>query len=65
VKCELEERLNTRIAIIDLFKYTTIASLAKFLGQERADHLSLPRHQERAQRQRGTFIQRKHRAGRT
>lgn len=64
VQCRLEERLNTRIAIIDLFKYTTVASLAKFLGQERTEHLSLQRHQKRAQRQRGTFIQRKQRAGR-
>lgn len=64
VQCRLEKRLNTRIAIIDLFKYTTVASLAKFLGQERTEHLSLQRHQKRAQRQRGTFIQRKQRAGR-
>lgn len=69
VQCKLEERLKARIAIIDLFRYTTVASLAKFLGQEdrQADkkHLPLQRHQERAQRQRATFIQRKLRAGRT
>jgi acyl-coenzyme A synthetase/AMP-(fatty) acid ligase len=72
VQCKLEERLGrrseTRIAIIDLFRYTTVASLAKFLGQgdsqEDKQHLSLQRHQERAQRQRGAFIQRKQRAGR-
>ena len=63
VQCKLEERLSTRIAIIDLFKYTTVASLAKFLGQERTDHSSLQHHRERAQRQRGTFIQRKQKAG--
>ncbi|MBA4143015.1 MAG: amino acid adenylation domain-containing protein [Nitrosospira sp.] len=62
---KLEERLNTRIAIIDLFRHTTVASLAKFLGEEPSENLSLPRHQERARRQRGTFIQRKHGAGRT
>ncbi|SEN52002.1 amino acid adenylation domain-containing protein [Nitrosospira multiformis] len=69
VQCKLEERLKTRIAIIDLFRYTNVARLAKFLGQEdrQADkeHLPLQRHQERAQRQRATFIQRKLRAGRT
>lgn len=65
VQCKLEERLKTRVTIIDLFRYTTVASLAKFLGQEHKEHLSLPRHQERAQRQRGTFIQRKQKAGRT
>ncbi|HKX54095.1 MAG TPA: amino acid adenylation domain-containing protein [Nitrosospira sp.] len=69
VQCKLEERLKTRIAIIDLFRYTTVASLAKFLGQEDRqvdkEHLPLQRHQERAQRQRATFIQRKLRAGRT
>lgn len=64
VQHRLEERLNTRIAIVDLFKYTTVAGLAKFLGQERTERLSLQRHQERAQRQRSTFIQRKQRAGR-
>jgi acyl carrier protein len=69
VQCKLEEQLKTRIAIIDLFRYTTVASLAKFLGQEdrQADKERLPlqRHQERAQRQRATFIQRRLRAGRT
>lgn len=64
VQCKLEERLSTRIAIIDLFKYTTVASLARFLGQERTEHASLQHHQERAQRQRGAFIQRKQKAGR-
>jgi acyl carrier protein len=64
VQCKLEERLSTRIAIIDLFKYTTVASLARFLGQERTEHVSLQHHQERAQRQRGAFIQRKPKAGR-
>jgi acyl-coenzyme A synthetase/AMP-(fatty) acid ligase/acyl carrier protein len=65
VQCRLEEQLNTRIAIIELFRHTTVASLARFLGDERAENSSLLRHQERAQRQRGTFIQRKHRAGGT
>lgn len=65
VQCRLEEQLNTRIAIIELFRHTTVASLARFLGEERAENSSLLRHQERAQRQRGTFIQRKHRAGGT
>ncbi|SFO40878.1 non-ribosomal peptide synthetase [Nitrosospira briensis] len=64
VQGKLEERLKTRIAIIDLFRYTTVAGLAKFLSQDRNEHLSLHRHQERAQRQRGAFIQRKQRAGR-
>ena len=64
VQHRLEERLNIRIAIVDLFKYTTVAVLAKFLGQERTEHLSLQRHQDRAQRQRSTFIQRKQRVGR-
>lgn len=69
VQCKLEEQLKTRIAIIDLFRYTTVASLAKFLGQEDRqtdkERLPLQRHQERAQRQRATFIQRRLRAGRT
>ncbi|SCY65181.1 amino acid adenylation domain-containing protein [Nitrosospira sp. Nl5] len=65
VQCKLEERLKTRVTIIDLFRYTTVSSLAQFLGQEHKEHLSLPLHQERAQRQRGTFIQWKQKAGRT
>jgi amino acid adenylation domain-containing protein len=65
VQCRLEERLKTRVAIIDLFRYTTVASLAKFLGQEHKQHVSLQHHKERAQRQRGAFIQRTQRAGRT
>jgi amino acid adenylation domain-containing protein len=64
VQCRLEERMNVRIAIVDLFKYTTVASLAKFLGQERPEHLSPQRQQERAQRQRGSFIQATRKAGR-
>jgi amino acid adenylation domain-containing protein len=69
VQCKLEERLKTRIAVIDLFRYATVASLAKFLGhedsQDNKEHLSLQRHKERAQRQRAAFIQRKLKAGRT
>ncbi len=34
VQSSLEKRLNTRIAIIELFKHTTVASLARFLGEE-------------------------------
>ena len=64
VQRRLEERLRTRVAIIDLFKHTTVASLAKFLGREQPDHLPMQRHRERAQRQRGAFIQRKQKAGR-
>ena len=60
IKQELEARLNAQIAIVDLFKYTTVASLAKFLSQGEMNSGSLSRHQQRAQRQRGTFIQRKH-----
>jgi amino acid adenylation domain-containing protein len=65
VQCKLEEQLNTPIAIVDLFRHTTVASLARFLAEERAEDSSLLRHRERAQRQRGNFIQRKHRAGST
>ncbi|HVW65645.1 MAG TPA: amino acid adenylation domain-containing protein [Nitrosospira sp.] len=64
VQCRLEERMNVRIAIVDLFKYTTVASLAKFLGQERPEHSSPRRQRERAQRQRGSFIQSNRKAGR-
>jgi acyl carrier protein len=65
VQSKLEQRLNTRVAMIELFKHSTVASLAKFLGQERAEHLPLQHHRERAERQRGAFIQRKQKAGRT
>lgn len=66
IKQELEARLNVQIAMVDLFKYTTVASLAKFLNQggEKMDSASLSHHQQRAQRQRGTFIQRKQKIGR-
>jgi acyl carrier protein len=64
VQSKLEERLNTRVTIVDLFKYPTVASLAKFLHGERTEHVSLQRHQERARRQRAAFIQPKQRAGR-
>lgn len=61
VKQKLEAHLSVHIAIVDLFKYTTVASLAKFLsqGDDSAGHASLQRHRDRAQRQRGAFIQRK------
>jgi acyl-coenzyme A synthetase/AMP-(fatty) acid ligase len=64
VQRRLEERLNSRVAIVDLFKYTTVASLAKFLGQEQPEQLPSQRQRERAQRQRGSFIQRNRKAGR-
>lgn len=64
VKQKLEERLNIHIAIVDLFKYTTVASLAKFVSQGDTRNASLQRHRERAQRQRSTFIQRKQKAER-
>jgi amino acid adenylation domain-containing protein len=64
VKQKLEERLNIQVAILDLFKYTTIAGLAKFLNQGETRNASLQRHRERAQRQRSTFIQRKQKAER-
>jgi acyl carrier protein len=64
VQRRLEERLNIRVPIVDLFKYTTVASLAKFLGQEQPEHLPSQRQRERAQRQRGSFIQRNRKAGR-
>jgi acyl-coenzyme A synthetase/AMP-(fatty) acid ligase len=64
VQRRLEERLNSRVAIVDLFKYTTVARLAKFLGQEQPGQLPSQRQRERAQRQRGSFIQRNRKAGR-
>lgn len=64
VQCRLEERMSVRIAIVDLFKYTTVSSLAKFLGQEQPEHASSQRQRERAQRQRGSFIQSNRKAGR-
>ena len=66
IKQELETRLNKQIAMVDLFKYTTVASLAKFLSQGEMDSaaLSLSRLQQRAQRQRSTFMQRKQKIGR-
>lgn len=62
IKQKLEARFSTQVAMVDLFKYTTVASLAKFLNQGNQDEksaASLPRHRARAQRQRNTFIQRK------
>ncbi len=60
VKQKLEAHLSVSIAIVDLFRYTTVASLAKFLSQgNNTGHASLQRHRDRAQRQRGAFIQRK------
>lgn len=62
VKQSLKAELQLTVAIVDLFKYTTVASLAKFLGQrERYSAPSLPRHLQRAQRQRGAFLPRKQR----
>ncbi|SFI44325.1 non-ribosomal peptide synthetase [Nitrosomonas sp. Nm34] len=59
IKQKLEEHLARQIAMVDLFKYTTVASLAKFLIQGKTGTASLSRHQARAQRQRGALIQRK------
>ncbi|MBX9917697.1 MAG: amino acid adenylation domain-containing protein [Nitrosomonas sp.] len=60
VKQRLEAELHVPVAIVDLFKYTTVASLAKFLGQGEIQPVSsLPRHLQRAQRQRGAFLARK------
>ncbi len=65
VQSSLEKRLNAHIPIIELFKHTTVASLARLLGEETPAQLALQRHEERAQRQRGAFIQRKRKAGRS
>jgi hypothetical protein len=65
VKQRVGEHFGANIAIVDLFKYTTIASLAKFLSQGNSGQASLQNHQERAQRQRNTFIQRKRKIERT
>ncbi len=59
IKQKLEARLSTQIAMVDLFKYTTVSSLAKFLSQGETDLASLSRHRARAQRQRSALIQRK------
>lgn len=62
IKQKLEAHFSTQIAMVDLFKYTTVASLAKFLnqgGQGEKSAASLSRHRARARRQRSTFIQRK------
>jgi len=59
IKQKLEARLSTQIAMVDLFKYTTVASLAKFLSEGESGTTSLSRHLTRAQRQRNAFIQRK------
>ena len=65
VQYRLQEQLNLRITIIDLFRHTTVAALASFVGEAKTEVACLQRHQARAQRQRGTFIQRGQRAGRT
>lgn len=67
VKHRLETHLSVSIAIVDLFRYTTVASLAKYLsqGDNNTGHASLQRHRDRAQRQRGAFIQRKQKIERT
>ncbi|MBA3756723.1 MAG: hypothetical protein H0X02_11045, partial [Nitrosomonas sp.] len=67
VKQKLEAHLCVPIAIVDLFRYTTVASLAKFLSQGNSStgHASLQHHRDRAQRQRGAFIQRKRNIERT
>ncbi|MCG7755652.1 MAG: acyl carrier protein, partial [Nitrosomonas sp.] len=60
VKQSLEAELHVSVAIVDLFKYTTVASLARFLGQDGIHPVSsLPRHLQRAQRQRSAFLPRK------
>ncbi|MBL8499078.1 MAG: amino acid adenylation domain-containing protein [Nitrosomonas sp.] len=60
VKQSLEAELHVSVAIVDLFKYTTVASLARFLGQDEIHPVSsLPRHLQRAQRQRSAFLPRK------
>ncbi|SDY74818.1 non-ribosomal peptide synthetase [Nitrosomonas halophila] len=59
IKQKLEARLSRQIAMVDLFKYTTVASLAKFLSEGETGPASLSRHRARAQRQRSAFIQRK------
>jgi amino acid adenylation domain-containing protein len=64
VKQRLEEHLGIQMAIVDLFKYTTVAGLAKFVNQGNTGNASLQRHRERAQRQRGTFIRQKQKAKR-
>lgn len=60
IKQRLETELRLSVAIVDLFKYTTVASLAKYLNQGEVNQVSsLPRHLQRAQRQRGAFLSRK------
>ncbi|MBL8498202.1 amino acid adenylation domain-containing protein [Nitrosomonas sp. JL21] len=64
IKQGLETSLNVQVRIVDLFRYTTVASLAKFLSQGEVHSTSLPQHQQRAQRQRSTFLSRRPRTER-
>ena len=53
-------------ALMALFPFLIFATtLASFVGEAKTEVACLQRHQARAQRQRGTFIQRGQRAGRT
>lgn len=55
----LQEHLDARMSVIDLFKYPTVGALVTFLNQARSQASSMQPQQERAKRQRGTFLQRK------
>ncbi|MCA1592425.1 MAG: non-ribosomal peptide synthetase [Acidobacteria bacterium] len=61
---KLREVMNIEISMIDMFRYPTISSLAKFLSQKESE---LPRSQhihDRVEKQREAFMRRKQMSGR-
>jgi amino acid adenylation domain-containing protein len=63
VHSRLREALRREVPLIDLFRYPTIGSLAKFLGGEQGDNSSSQQINERAERQRAAANRQKRAMG--
>lgn len=58
---KLREVLNTDVSMVDLFKYPTVSSLAKYLSQEPSQESSLQSSRDRAKKQKEAMNRQKQR----
>lgn len=61
IHSKLREVLNTDVSMVDLFKYPTVSSLAKYLSQEPSQDSSLQSSRDRAKKQKEAMNRQKQR----
>lgn len=52
LQSKLEELLQKKVPMVEIFKHSTIQALAKYLGQQEDDEISVTEFQDRAQKER-------------